>query len=268
MISLKWIDKWWQTMKTAWSNYMTYRYNLFLQVVGPALVFFFIKYNLWNSIYDGDLELEIGGYTLSSMIQYHIWGFILTMLAKGHHAVDLGQEIRLGRISSYLIYPFNFWEFHAASFVAFQAYQFIVALISLAFFYYTGLLGPLNIEALALGILYAQFISIFWFILQFATGLMAFWLEETWILRVILEIMTAFLSGAFFPLEIYPQFIQNILQYTPFPYLTYYPIKIFMGEELSLWAPILTISFWMALGIILNYLLWKRGLKLYTAAGM
>jgi ABC-2 type transport system permease protein len=83
-------------MKTAWSNYMTYRYNLFLQIVGPALVFFFIKYNLWNSIYDGDLELEIGGYTLSSMIQYHIWGFVLTMMAKGHHAVDLGQEIRLG----------------------------------------------------------------------------------------------------------------------------------------------------------------------------
>ncbi len=263
-----WIAKWWQTMKTAWSNYMTYRYNLFLQIVGPALVFFFIKYNLWVSIYGETPETKIGGYTLTAMITYHIWGFVLTMMAKGHHAVDLGQEIRLGRISSYLIYPFNFWEFHAASFLAFQFYQFFVAGLSLLFFYSTGLLETFNLQALLLGIVYAQFISVFWFILQFATGLMAFWLEETWILRVILEILTAFLSGAFFPLEIYPEWIQKLLHYTPFPYLTYYPTKIFMGDTVNILVPVLTISFWMVVGIILNRFLWKRGLRLYTAAGM
>lgn len=265
MISLR---KWEQTFKTSWSKYMAYRSNLFLQIVGPALVFFFIKYNLWTSIYAGDEQVLVAGYKLEDMIQYHIWAFIISMMAQGHTAMDLGEEIRLGRISSYLIYPFNFWEFHSATFFAFQSYQLIVSCFSLLVFYMLGLLSTFTWLGFFQGLLFCQFISIFWFILQFATGLMAFWLDETWILRVILSIMTAFLSGSFFPLEIYPTWIQDFLYYTPFPYLTYFPVKVFMGQITDFGPAILSISLWMIIGIGLNRYLWKKGLRLYTAAGM
>ena len=96
----------------------------------------------------------------------------------------------------------------------------------------------------------------------------SFWLEETWILRVILDIMTAFLSGAIIPLELYPKWFLNILEWTPFPYLTFYPVKTFMGQNSNLGSSYLIVSLWICLFCLINHLIWKKGVRLYTAAGM
>ena len=104
--------------------------------------------------------------------------------------------------------------------------------------------------------------------LQYLTGMMAFWLEETWILRVMIMMITAFFSGAIIPLDLFPPQLVDFLNYTPFPYLTFYPIKIFMGEFSNLSIPYAVLSFWIVVFMIINHLLWRRGLKLYTAAGM
>ena len=106
--------KWWQTIKISWSNYTAYRMNFFLQIIGPALVFFFVKYNLWSSIYDGDAHMTIKGYNLDQMITYHIWSMIVGLVAQGMSALNLAEDIRMGRISSYLIYPIDFLEYHTA----------------------------------------------------------------------------------------------------------------------------------------------------------
>ncbi len=45
------ISKWWITIKISWVKHTAYRLNFFLQIIGPSLVFFFVKYNLWSSIY-------------------------------------------------------------------------------------------------------------------------------------------------------------------------------------------------------------------------
>ena len=39
-------------------------------------------------------------------------------------------------------------------------------------------------------------VGVFWFQIQFFLALSAFWLEETWVLRVIFLIVAQFLSGA------------------------------------------------------------------------
>lgn len=260
--------KWWQTIKISWSNHTAYRMNFFLQVIGPALVFFFVKYNLWSSIYANDHDVVIKGYTFSQMIEYHTWAMIVGLLAKGHSAMNLSEDIRLGRISSYLIYPFNFWEFHTASFLSFQFLQTIIVSFTLFFVWSMGILQMPALEVLINGFFYSFFVSFFWFSLQYLTGLIGFWLEETWILRVILDIMTAFLSGAIIPLELYPKWFLNILEWTPFPYLTFYPVKTFMGQNSDLGFSYIIVSFWICLFCLINHLIWKKGVRLYTAAGM
>ncbi len=260
--------KWWQTIKISWSNHTAYRMNFFLQVIGPALVFFFVKYNLWSSIYaDKSVEI-IKGYTLSQMIDYHVWAMIVGLLAKGHSAMNLSEDIRLGRISSFLIYPFNFWEFHTASFLSFQILQTFIVSISICIFLSLGILSIPSISILMTGFLYCLFVSCFWYTLQYLTGLVGFWLEETWILRVILEILTAFLSGAIIPLELYPKWFVSILEWTPFPYLTYFPIKTFMGQNSDLFTSYSIVTIWIIIFCLINHFIWKKGIRLYTGAGM
>jgi len=260
--------KWYQTILISWKKNTAYRLNFLLQIIGPALVFFFIKYSLWNTIFSKNPGVKIGGYTFAAMITYHIWSFIVSLIAQGHTALNLSMDIRMGRISSYLIYPFNFWEFHTASFIGFQLLQFVVASISLLIFSLLGILPEFTWTNLVLGMTCSFYVSLFWYTLQYLTGIIAFWLEETWILRVILQIVTVFLSGAVIPLELFPAWAVKILEYTPFPYLTYYPIKIFSGAPVDLTNFFTIVTGWMIILILANSFIWKRGMRLYTAAGM
>ena len=260
--------KWWQTIKISIIKYTAYRLNFFLQIIGPALVFLFIKYNLWVAIFDSTGTETIKGYTLSAMLTYHVWAFIVSQLAQGHTALNLALDIRMGRISTYLIYPFNFWEFHTASFLGFQMIQLCVTVFAIIFFSIVGVLPSTDIMTLLNGIGVCLFVSLFWFSLQYLTGVMAFWLEETWILRVMLQMVTVFLSGAIIPLELYPDFFREILMYTPFPYLTYYPIKVFMGETISYTTFFSVLGPWLLVICSICSITWKRGIRLYTAAGM
>ena len=247
----------------------TYRFNFLMMTAGPALVFFFVKYNLWTSIYaQGGEEMTIKGYTLSAMLEYHIWTLIVTLLSKTYFSTNIAEDIRMGKISSYLIYPFNFWEFHTAGWVAHQGIQIFIAIATILFLLLTGLLPSWDSMFFIYGAIYTTAVGLFWFALQYILGIVAFWLEETWMLRVIANIIVNFLSGAVLPLDLFPPWFANFLNYTPFPYLTYYPVKVFMGQEALHFNAVLIILFWTAVMALLSNFVWKRGLRLYTAAGM
>lgn len=260
--------KWFSTMVICWKKHTAYKLNFFLEIIGPALVFFFIKYNLWSTIYSSNSAQLIGGYTFEQMIDYHCWALIISLIAKGHNAGDLAGDIRLGRISTYLIYPFNFWEFHTASFLSFEAIQICIGAITLGLLSFFGIIQSLVFQHILSGLAFCIVLSFFWYSVQYLTGLISFWLEETWMIRVMFQIIATFLSGAVIPLELFPKFLQNILMYTPFPYLTYYPIKIFTGEHIDLTMAILPLVIWIIFINIINRYVWKKGVNLYTAAGM
>lgn len=260
--------KWWQTLKISWSNHTAYRLNFVLQVIGPVVIFFLIKYSLWSAIYKDDTEQLIQGYNFQQMITYNIWVLIVQLLAQAQMGWNMANDIRLGRISSYLIYPFNFWEFHTASFLGFQLLQVLVCGITLVVLALTGFMPEITTATLITGFCFSFYVGFFWFTMQYFTGLLAFWLEQTWILRVLLGLVASFLSGAILPLELFPQFMQDLLEYTPFPYLTFYPVKVFMGEAGSVLNATAVVTLWIIIGWCLNIWTWKKGLKMYTAAGM
>lgn len=260
--------KWWQTIKVTWVKHTAYRLNFFLQIIGPGLVFFFIKYQLWHAIYQGNTDIIIGNFNLEQMIQYHVWGFLIALIAQANGSWNLSEDIRMGRISSYLIYPFQFHEYHTASFISFQMIQLFIASFTLLMIVFANLAPLPNIYSLLSGTLFTFYIGLFWFVLQYLVGILAFWLEETWIIRVIISIVSYFLSGAIIPLDLYPTWLTSVLDYTPFPYLTYYPIQIFMERSVNLSVGYLVISLWMIILMLLIKLVWSRGIKMYTAAGM
>ncbi len=260
--------KWWQTIKVNWIRMSSYRMNFFLQVISPSIVFFFIKYNLWTSVYQGSQTTVLAGFTLKQMIFYHLWVLIISIMVSTYSSDKLSEDIRLGKISTYLIYPFNFWEFHTASFLSFQAIQTLISIITIGVLWSSGILHSISISILSQGLIYCFVASFFWYSIQYLTAIMAFWLEETWILRVIFMIIKNFLSGSIIPLSFFPETFVEILKFTPFPYMIYYPVKIFMGEISLIGAPLIILILWTTLIIVICHFVWKRGIKLYEAAGI
>lgn len=262
------LNKWIQTIKISWSNLLAYRLNFFLLIIGPAFVFFFIKYNLWYSIFQGNTNTTIGGYTLDQMIHYQFFTLITALIAQSSNGMKLSTDIRLGRISVFLIYPFNFWQYHCAHFLAFQSIQIIVGALTVLIFYYLKLILNISLMTCIYGFSFCILVGILWFSIQYLIGLMAFWLDETWILRVSFLTISNFLSGAIIPLELYPSWLVDILWYTPFPYLTFVPVKVFQGQFDMLNTAYLTIIVWTLVFSFISFSIWKRGLRLYTGAGM
>lgn len=261
------LKKWLETIRIGWSVVTAYRLNFVLLILGPAIVFYFVKVSLWSAMYSESTTL-LQGYTLSDMLKYQAWSLVVVLLAQSSNGVNLSEDIRLGRISKYMVYPFNFWEFHTASFFSFQTLQLIVAVISLAILSSLNIIDITNWSHLTIGIAYSCLVGLFWFAVQYFTGLMAFWLDETWTMRAVFQIIVNFLSGAIIPMDFFPLWAQKVLAWTPFPALTYTPVKIFMGDLSGLWHGVTTLICSIAIMALINTLTWRKGVRLFTAAGM
>ncbi len=269
LTSLKWeYLKNFQSIKTFLIRNMTYKMNFFLLMVIPIFVFFFIKYNLWISIYKINSVEVIQGYTLARMLQYQFGIVLLDLFVRSHFfSQNLSADIRLGKISSFLLYPFNFINYQLSKFISDKILQLFIGLITLFVVLFFDLI-EINISILIKFFLFIITINIFWFLTQTFIGLLSFWLEETWSLNICIRFITAFLSGSFIPLDLYPEFLRNILTWTPFPYLIYFPVKVLMGDSVPVIFCLSVISFWILILVFITQGVWKKGLKLYTGTGM
>ena len=78
------------------------------------------------------------------------------------------------------------------------------------------------------------------------------------------------LRGSWFPLDLAPLVFQRIISFLPFYYVAFYPVKILTSvttgqENLRGIAILMVYIFLFGLGAAV---LWKRGLKIYSAVGI
>jgi ABC-2 type transport system permease protein len=261
--------KWRKTISVALSRYMAFKADFFLTLVAPSFVFIAVNYNIWLSIYQSRGGDSISGFTMEQMLRYQCWSFIVALLVRSHRTWNLSEHIRLGRMTSFLLYPFDAWKFYTSEFIAFQLLQLITALLAIGALLVFNFLPPLDVVTCVIGIGFALLVSVLWFVIEFTFGLLAFWLEEVWIFRVVFGFFAIFFSGAFIPLELFPSGLQRFLAYTPFPFITSVPAHLFLGTStVSLWAATGTLLGWIGLFALCAMALWRRGLRLYTAAGI
>jgi ABC-2 type transport system permease protein len=206
---------------------------------------------------------------MDQMLHYQCWSFIVALLVRSHRTWNLSEHIRLGRMTAFLLYPFAAWKFYASEFIAFQLLQLVTSVLAIAVLRVFDFLPPLDGTACLIGIGFSLLVSVLWFVIDFTFGLAAFWLEEVWIFRVIFSFFAVLFSGAFIPIELFPVGLQQVLAYTPFPFITSVPAHLFMGTSgISLWVATTILLGWIGLLSISATFVWRRGLRLYNAAGI
>lgn len=263
--------KWQSTYKTALVKIMAYRAGFVVTVISPSLVFFFVKYQLWRTIYERNLHEggRVAGYAFGEMISYQVWILVVLLTSQSFNATQISEDIRFGRISVNLLHPFSFWKYHFCHFLAHQTVQSVVALllISVALALGVGALGWHT----CVGLFIAGLVSVLWFCITYFLGLAAFWLEETWVLRVMVISLSQFFSGAFFPTALFPEWLQSLIRMTPFPHMGDTPARILMGDPGALAASansIISLTFWIFAMAFVCWKTWTNGLRLYSASGI
>ena len=261
--------KWFQSFKTSMVRELTYKLNFILELIAPAMVFFLIQYNLWHSIYLTTGEEVINNYTLKAMIEYQFWIFISQIFSRTYFfSMNIAMDIRLGKISSFLLYPFSYISYNFTLFLSQKGVQFFIGMLTLSISLLLGWVDPPSFFLFLKFLSFIFCVTLYWFFMQLIIGFLSFWMENTWSLDVSLRFLTFFLSGSLLPLDFFPAFIHKILLFTPFPYLNYIPVKIIMGQEISFLPPLLIVMSWILVIFLFCYLMWKKGLKLYSGAGI
>jgi len=263
------LGKWRKTISVSLSRYMAFKADFFLMLVAPSFVFIAINYNIWRSVYQSRGGESISGFSMDQMLQYQCWSFIVTLLVRSHRTWNLSEHIRFGRMTAFLLYPFDAWKFYASEFIAFQLLQLTTAALAVSVLQVFNFLPPPDIGAYAIGFGFSLLVSVLWFALDFTLGLAAFWLDEVWIFRVIFGFFAVLFSGAFIPIELFPAGLQTFLTYTPFPFITSVPAHFFMGtSSVSVWSATVTLLGWIGALSLCAVVVWRRGLRLYNAAGI
>lgn len=262
--------KYFLCLKISWQEYLEYRLNFLLEILGSILLTIVILF-LWFFLYKQNPSSFSGQYNLKEIITYLIGANLLVSFFLSSQGDDINDDIKEGTVSNFLIKPLNplfYWFFRDLAhrlqgfFLAILGYGVIIAV---GFQY---LLVP-SLYSLLFTFVAIVFANILHYLLFSIFSLLAFWLDQTWGFRFVMRVIMEIATGAIIPLNLIPGLFGQIFQVLPFQFLAFFPMQIYLGKISlpTILSGILQEIFWLGILIGLAVLIWKRGLKHYSAVG-
>ena len=254
-------------------NTLVYRVNfLFRAVMGliPLMGTLFV----WRAIYDGrGPDFQVGTHTLQGMISYYLVVTLVDALtAVAEDDWQIAADIKDGAISQFLLKPMDYLVYRLCLYASGRTIYTAFALIPVTLFVvhlrdYFVLPDGLDTAAwFAVSVFLAALLQFF---LAYSLALLAFWVLDVSTFIFIQFAFEYLCSGHMFPLDILPPGIARALQFTPYPYLCYFPASVYLGRvsgrELAFGLCIQTA--WVLAGLLLARWAWSRGIRRYAAAG-
>ena len=263
------MKKYWYAYSVSLQETLQRRSTLIMDRVGGFAVVLSL-YSFWNALL-GD-KPSFMGYTRSEMLTYVLTINVLRSLVFTGRGWQLVQEISSGKISSYLIRPISYHAYSLALDLAQKTVHVASALVEvaiLAFFIRGGLFLPARPATWILFAVSAVLASLIFFFMEFLVSSLAFWTSESGGPLFCFELFLQFAAGAFFPLDVLPDALRRLLSATPFPYMVYFPARIFL-EKVSATeaARVLGIeAAWLAAFVAAALSAWRVGVRSYAAEG-
>lgn len=267
------MKKYWLTIKNTWQEYAMYRLN-FLVWRLRSFIGFITIYFFWLAIFGG--QTIIFGWQQRTILTYIIGVAFVRSIILSSRTIDVGSEINQGNLTNYLLKPLNFLTYWFSRDIADKLLNIFLASLELSLFFLV-VKPPFFLQTnilLFMTFLLALILStVLYFFINLFLGLIAFWTPESWSgvwgPRFVFLIFLEFFAGTIFPLDMLPKPVFNFIQLTPFPYLIYFPLKIYLGQvNLTQILYGFGLCFiWLGIWFAIVDKTWKAGLKIYGAEG-
>ena len=263
--------KYFSVCRISFIQELAYRSKFVVERLQSVLQVFLIFF-LWDSVFS-DPSREVFGYDRAKILTYVFGLLIVKAIVASTKASDVSGIISSGELTNYLLKPIGFvkyWFFrdisargiHTAFAVVEAAILFVI--LKPPFFLQTNLMSVVGFLVLLV------MAMIIFFLMLTLVSFIPFWLvEQTWPPIFLFLSISEVLSGAVFPLDVFPEAIQKVLYLSPFPYLIFIPIQVYLGKVvgMELIRSLLTGGFWMVGLMIAVSWVWQRGLVHYRAEG-
>jgi len=246
-------------LRVSLSGALQYRANVFSGLVFYSL-FIYVFFCLWTAIYSGG---SAQNYSFTQMIWYLCVTELISYGARGSNICrDITQEVKSGSIAYQLLRPYRYISYTLATSMGRSLFNLAVfgsLALALGFLFVGPIPGfalwslPFSVLSILLGVLIDFFFNL-------AIGLTAFTIEENAGIRLIYQ-KCVFMLGTFIPVEFLPLWMQTAVKNLPFSYVSWAPAKLTVAFS---WQNFFSLVprqlLWLAFGVALSALLYRRGL--------
>lgn len=265
------MNKYLSIFKISFQQEIAYRLNFIMWRVRNILQIFLVFF-LWDTVFSSPGQV-VFGYDRAKILTYVFGLLIMKSLVTSTGTIDIAGEISQGTLSNYLLKPISYFKYWFARDLSSKSINMIFAVFE--FMILWVLLKPpiflqTNIPLFFFFILSTGLAILLFFIIMIIFNLFPLWYpEQAWGLVFLLLIFVDFLGGGIFPLDILPEIVQRIIYATPFPYLLFVPLQIYLGKfsiDLA-FRGVLISSFWVGILTVILVNMWNLGLKAYRSEG-
>ena len=243
----------------------TYRAEIIIWMISGSLPL--IMLFVWMSLAEAG---PMGGYDAQDFAAYFLLVFLIRQLTVVWVVFELEREIRLGELSPKLLKPIDpFWVYVSHHLSAQTVRLPLVIPIFAVGIWLSGAnlsFSLLNMFVFSLALAFAWTVR---FNLLYSIGLLSFWTDQTIALNNLVFTVFTVLSGMLIPIDLFPEGLRGVINFTPFPYLIDFPVRVMLGrvEGAALLTGLAIQVFWIAVFVALRLTLWRNGLKRYGAVG-
>jgi len=242
-----------------WSVYRTH--TLVSVFVGPAA--FAVNYFIWTAVYGA--RPELAGMELPQLIRYFGASALIGFVTMDFADWNLGMLVRTGRFLTFALRPVHHRFFALSQKLGHRVLGLTLEFVPciLIFHLVFGVdMRPANLPWALLSVALAFLIN---FNFNYILGLASFWVTRVDGVRGITHFFFSILSGAFFPLSLFPVWLQQVQYFLPFQYTIYVPAMVYIGQftpELVGYQAIAAVATWLVSEVI-----YRRAMRRFCDVG-
>ena len=260
------MKKYFKIFKISLISYLEYRVNFVLSFLF-SLVPFSVSILLWVAVAKHSEFIKV-----KEVVSYYFVILIVKNITTTNSIIRFSDDIRLGELNKYLLKPYNYCFYNLMADLP-ERIVFIVMNFIPLILIYTFLHNYINLD---LSLIKVFFFIIFLilgylinFFIDFLIGLYSFYFSKVSSLYTSIKVLRNLSAGNIFPLLMLPAKIFLSLQFLPFMYTSYVPTMLLLERtSFDLILKNLFISIiWLITLCVFSAMLWKRGMKRYSAYG-
>lgn len=242
-----------------------YRWEFFIYPI-YRFIQMFIYFTLWKLTTSGDIEQE-----RKLFIYFFLVFLIFQSFHSGKSAKYISETINKGELNQFLVKPINFVIVKTIESFApiMSRVLFVFVVLTVGIILLPSVFAPYSFVSFLFFIGFSIIALILWNLLNVLIGLMSFWVLEIDALSTVLDLVLNLFKGAWIPFYLFPDWVKNILNLTPIPYIAAWPIEIYQnGFEVNQMLNAFVVCIvWITIGLLVAKILYTKGLIHYEGYG-
>lgn len=232
------------------------------------IVIMYVFVQLWSTTYSWEGSSTIAGFTMPQMIWYLVLSESMVM-GMSRTSADIDTEIKSGSLAYSLTKPYDYALFHYSRYMGDSILRFCTSLLIAGAVAYLTVGSPsFSLQSVAAGLAAVLLGFTMDFFIQFALGLTAFWVEDTWAFRFLYSRVTMLLGGMMLPLDVFPEWLRGIASSLPVASIVYGPVRAFVRFNVQEWTALLARqSIWIVVLCVMAKSVYGMGVKRVNVQG-